>query len=281
MSRNPPAGPPPAVRGLAGSRLPLEGELPPSPLPVLLSGSSSLMAMAVVEDTEELPDEGGVLGSSGGDVFRLSCCRCGGIWSDGVDEDDDSEDDDEDEEDDDEDEEDEGVGGASCGFSFRQRHVLVSTTATSTSSTTTAAAAASTVVVMVMVVVVMVVAMVVVVVGVMAAVIIVVVMIARPSPVVVVAVVVERGRRGGGRSMVMMVMPGRWLVIVCRSGRLLLDRRVPLPVASMRPHSGNVLLRAGRDDRRMPRIQRRKNGGKFILFAIDTGSPPGAPFAYE
>lgn len=98
-----------------GCSEPDEGE-PTGPLPVLLSGSSSLMVSAVVEDTDEPPDEGGVLGSRGGDVFRLSCCRWGGIWSEGVEDDEeDSEDEDEDEDDEDEDDEEDGVGGARVG----------------------------------------------------------------------------------------------------------------------------------------------------------------------
>uniref|UniRef100_A0A182PZX6 Uncharacterized protein n=1 Tax=Anopheles farauti TaxID=69004 RepID=A0A182PZX6_9DIPT len=49
---------------------------PGEPFPVLLSGSSSLIASAeVVEETDDPPEEGGVFGSRGGDVFRLSCCR--------------------------------------------------------------------------------------------------------------------------------------------------------------------------------------------------------------
>uniref|UniRef100_A0A182TRD3 Uncharacterized protein n=1 Tax=Anopheles melas TaxID=34690 RepID=A0A182TRD3_9DIPT len=117
--RNPPPPPTPVVVGGleedVGCSEPDEGE-PIGPLPVLLSGSSSLMVSAVVEDTDEPPDEGGVLGSRGGDVFRLSCCRWGGIWSDGVEDDEeDSEDEDEDEDDEDEDDEEDGVGGARVG----------------------------------------------------------------------------------------------------------------------------------------------------------------------
>uniref|UniRef100_A0A182MPC1 Uncharacterized protein n=1 Tax=Anopheles culicifacies TaxID=139723 RepID=A0A182MPC1_9DIPT len=70
----------------------------------------------LVDDTDDPPDEGGVLGNSGGDVFKLSCCRWGGIWSEGVeDDDDDSEDEEEDDEEDEEEDEEEGVGGASVG----------------------------------------------------------------------------------------------------------------------------------------------------------------------
>uniref|UniRef100_A0A182STT0 Uncharacterized protein n=1 Tax=Anopheles maculatus TaxID=74869 RepID=A0A182STT0_9DIPT len=65
------------------------------PFPVLLSGSSSLMVSAVVDETDEPPDEGGVEGVE--------------------DDDDDSEDEEEDEDDEDDEDEEDGVGGANVG----------------------------------------------------------------------------------------------------------------------------------------------------------------------